>query len=551
MSTFTTPAPAPATTTGKRKSPRLAEAAAKRAKTSAVDTDVAVPPRAPQRDLDSPLLSPPASASASASPEDWGAAARHAAATKAACSSAVWERVNTPSAAPAVGTAGAPVATLSTGHEESAARLPRQQDQRRPARAQRKLAYIELWTREEGRKIRAESRARKREVVEKRVDEERGRRGKTARVGSESVEQLEKELREKEMAEEKEVEREAEKVGETDVNTDKEAAQKEKINEYEATETAGKTHVPGLEKHKGTAKEGSAEKTAEGKEVIDISSESEPNDEDEDEEEEEEGSRSSYRPGRLFAKLPEVNTGSAAKISAPAHDRLNLLYDATDAQNPDLGKFIHFWRDSEGYMVIEIFHGQLWEYERTVGRRKQPADVLTELWPIAEAMAFYFMGDDDDMWMNVDDGEGLFELLELFGAFFLDILHRLDNEGLLRHDGPIENLGLVMGAMLSLPDDWEQLTGDGVDWAREIMQLAKAKGIELLTLKDAVVPYQEQNEPMDDDEPGRTYDFKKQMREYKKRYGPVAAWKQACIDLTKPTMRAKIEDTLKKVEEPA
>jgi hypothetical protein len=96
--------------------------------------------------------------------------------------------------------------------------------------------------------------------------------------------------------------------------------------------------------------------------------------------------------------------------------------------------------------------------------------------------------------IDVDDGEGVKQLVELIGATYLDCLYRLDKEGLLRPNGPIKNLGLVMGLMLSLADDWDTKCEPEVMWAAEIIKLAREKGVELLTVSAKIEPY-EDNRP--------------------------------------------------------
>jgi hypothetical protein len=93
--------------------------------------------------------------------------------------------------------------------------------------------------------------------------------------------------------------------------------------------------------------------------------------------------------------------------------------------------------------------------------------------------------------IEVDDSEGTEQLIELIGATYLDCLHRLDKEGLLRPNGPIENLGLVMGLMLSLADEWDNTCGPEIMWAAEIIKLAREKGIELLTVTAKIEPYED------------------------------------------------------------
>jgi hypothetical protein len=58
------------------------------------------------------------------------------------------------------------------------------------------------------------------------------------------------------------------------------------------------------------------------------------------------------------------------------------------------------FRDNEGYGILEVFRGQLWEYERLI-KKKSPVDVLMHLWPICEAMAFFFVGEEDEGWLSM------------------------------------------------------------------------------------------------------------------------------------------------------
>ncbi|KAA8901302.1 hypothetical protein FN846DRAFT_957502 [Sphaerosporella brunnea] len=279
-----------------------------------------------------------------------------------------------------------------------------------------------------------------------------------------------------------------------------------------------------------------------------------------EEEEEEEEQDEDLPTGRIYFKgLDAEDTGSPARVSLAALERLCLLYNAADAQNPDLGEVIHMVRDAEGYAVISIFHGELSQYQRHTAQRKKSADVVMDLWPIVEALAFFLWGSDDAHWMHVDDGEGVRRLVEVFGAMYLDSLLRLDAEGFLRTDGPIKNLPLVMGIMLGLAADWTSISGEkSVGWAREILRLAQEKGIDLLSMTDKVEPYEPPPEYVDSDgdmdeqdegewqDVDRYYNFDKLLRAYKRRWVP---WKDACIDLSKPSVKREIDQTLKEVSE--
>jgi hypothetical protein len=164
---------------------------------------------------------------------------------------------------------------------------------------------------------------------------------------------------------------------------------------------------------------------------------------------------------------------------------------------------------------------------------------------------------------------------------FLDCLRRLDQEGLLRPDSPIENLGLVMGVMMRVADDWDLEVGRyEIDWATELMELAKEKGIEMRTVTATISPYERpaMPEPHNEEqsrrdkqdreerkrERGGEYNFPRmvsittwsvrwkadcdaQLKEYKRNYRNEAGWKRACIDLSKPEVRADIARSLKEV----
>jgi hypothetical protein len=98
------------------------------------------------------------------------------------------------------------------------------------------------------------------------------------------------------------------------------------------------------------------------------------------------------------------------------------------------------------------------------------------------------------------------EFTELVGAMFLDCLRRLDQEGLLRPDSPIENLGLVMGVMMRVADDWEiAVSRREIDWAQELMELAREKGIEMRTITATISPYERPilPEPLDEEQSQR------------------------------------------------
>jgi hypothetical protein len=103
-----------------------------------------------------------------------------------------------------------------------------------------------------------------------------------------------------------------------------------------------------------------------------------------------------WRPSRLGSKGLEAEpTGSLAKLSRQGFDRLCTMYNAADAQDPNLGSWVYVVRHEEGYGKLKVLHGQVAEYDRL----RTTAHVM-DSWPIVEAMAFFFVGEDDVGWQR-------------------------------------------------------------------------------------------------------------------------------------------------------
>jgi hypothetical protein len=109
-----------------------------------------------------------------------------------------------------------------------------------------------------------------------------------------------------------------------------------------------------------------------------------------------------WRPGRLGSKGLEANTGSLAKLSRQGFDRLYTMYNAADAQDPNLGSWVYVIRHGEGYGKLKVLHGQVAEYDRL-----RVSGHVMDLWPIVEAMAFFFVGEDDMGWQRTFPQEGM------------------------------------------------------------------------------------------------------------------------------------------------
>lgn len=128
----------------------------------------------------------------------------------------------------------------------------------------------------------------------------------------------------------------------------------------------------------------------------------------------------------------------------------------------------------------------------------------------------------------VDDGERVSDLIAVLGALFLHALHYLDNykevtpadklPGWLdppEKEGPIQNLGLVIGNMCGLADAYEGVTGPGepcTAWKKEILELAEQKGIKVKTVTRELVDYGQKADDIevdeeDSDEEGMGWDF--------------------------------------------
>jgi hypothetical protein len=116
----------------------------------------------------------------------------------------------------------------------------------------------------------------------------------------------------------------------------------------------------------------------------------------------------------------------------------------------------------------------------------------------------------------VDDADDIAELITLFGAMYLDCLGRLEKLRLLMKDGPIQNLGLILGIMCSLGDGWDVINDNKeTAWTDEIGNKAKEKGIEMLDVTYKIEPYQIQDhkDPPEEDKDDKDDDKEEEEEE--------------------------------------
>lgn len=100
-----------------------------------------------------------------------------------------------------------------------------------------------------------------------------------------------------------------------------------------------------------------------------------------------------------------------------------------------------------------------------------------------------------DVHQGVDDGELVEALMNLIGLMFVDCFHRLnrDHHPLARllsppELSPFKNPGLVMGLAAGFAESWVVLVceDESVYWAKELLRLARARGIKLRDAKGPI-----------------------------------------------------------------
>lgn len=152
--------------------------------------------------------------------------------------------------------------------------------------------------------------------------------------------------------------------------------------------------------------------------------------------------------------------------------------------------------------------------------------------------------------------------MNVVGTMFTTMLAMLDREGLMKPDSEVKSLGVVMGAFTRyvvdvVGPDFHIQAGD-LD--KKVLAYAKKYNIELKGLSDIEDKLKDSREeaeklelPSSDDKDGDPWDWKKDLAQYKKDYGPkfggdaldISTWtpaerKQAAFDKKDPFTRKMI-----------
>ncbi|KAI5778071.1 hypothetical protein EDC01DRAFT_623145 [Geopyxis carbonaria] len=209
----------------------------------------------------------------------------------------------------------------------------------------------------------------------------------------------------------------------------------------------------------------------------------------------------------LFRKPESSYSGSHARVSQPAYNRLCEMYNNCVYCRPEANGIIHIYEDYAGEGIGEVIVHEIAEYHKAAARGH-----LASAWACAEALALFFAGEDNDDWMAIGDGARVEDILRLVAWMFLDALARLDAAD--TQLAGIENIGLVLGSMCNAIGQ----CSDAYDEQGEIWRIedwAKERGVQM-----RIVHGSYEDEGRDD----WKAEFEKVLKKFKKEhYGPRGA----------------------------
>ncbi|KAF7947921.1 hypothetical protein EAE96_008992 [Botrytis aclada] len=144
-----------------------------------------------------------------------------------------------------------------------------------------------------------------------------------------------------------------------------------------------------------------------------------------------------------------------------------------DKRHPNSGA-AYVFNDFTGYEFSEAIENFLKDFDRDI--HKKTVSPFTK-WSYIEALAIFFKAGDTEMWMNVDDADGLREICEMIATMMLTSFEMLSEHNLFTADSEIKNIPIICLIFLEFFDN--TATDLDLDCQCEILRLCDEAGIDL------------------------------------------------------------------------
>ncbi|KFY67676.1 hypothetical protein V496_01462 [Pseudogymnoascus sp. VKM F-4515 (FW-2607)] len=157
--------------------------------------------------------------------------------------------------------------------------------------------------------------------------------------------------------------------------------------------------------------------------------------------------------------------------------KLNKKYDIqTQKRDQDLfGMYIY--NDFTGYGLQEVIQNQLYAFNKEYTSDKPSPFAL---WYTIEALAWWFNSTDTMLWNMIDDGNRVYETLQIVGLTVLSTLNMLEQANLLENDSIILNIPLILSLFLGFLGDFADamsFRGKDQNWPNAITAYAEKHNI--------------------------------------------------------------------------
>ncbi|EON68928.1 hypothetical protein W97_08186 [Coniosporium apollinis CBS 100218] len=163
------------------------------------------------------------------------------------------------------------------------------------------------------------------------------------------------------------------------------------------------------------------------------------------------------------------------RVSKPARKMAAKYAQDVDKRDPDIfGMYIY--NDYHGYGTAEVIENMLLAW--TTEYQKKDSSVW-ELWKHTEAIAHFFALMPELIGFgNLEDGERVNEILNVIGLALLSTLNKLEAASLLKPDGPVKDLELVLCLMLDFCSGYD-VDFEDVVWPHQVVAYANKAGLKL------------------------------------------------------------------------
>ncbi|TGO22116.1 hypothetical protein BPAE_0182g00010 [Botrytis paeoniae] len=144
-----------------------------------------------------------------------------------------------------------------------------------------------------------------------------------------------------------------------------------------------------------------------------------------------------------------------------------------DKRHPDSAA-AYVFNDFTGYGFSETIENFLKEFDRDI--HKNTASPFTK-WSYIEALTIFFKAGDTEMWMNVNDADGLREICEMMATMMLTSFEMLSEHNLFTADSEIKNIPIICLIFLEFFDN--TATDLDLNCQCEILRLCDEAGTDL------------------------------------------------------------------------